>query len=189
MMPRRTKPRRKARPRRPPPVGPFDLSTIKLPGGSEMEALATGFERLRSYHQGRVDTEALANRMVVIHTNSALGVYDPDNYGGLLVPMSVGQFRTDYEGVLEAHDRQHGKQGDDKLHEEVKQKGGQTPGISNDAWLKRLDKATGLPRGGSRFNGLPQDRYMEFPSGVLVAGSKTFKNLLNNQQGFPKLIM
>ena len=59
-------------------MGPFDLSgPYRLPGGTEMDALATGYERQRSYHQGRVDTEVLANRMVVSHTSSALGVVDP----------------------------------------------------------------------------------------------------------------
>ena len=32
-----------------------------------------------------------------------------------LVPMSAGEFRADYAGLLEAHDRQHGKKGDAKL--------------------------------------------------------------------------
>ena len=170
-------------------MGPYDLSgPYRLPGGTEMDALSTGYDRLRSYHRGRAETEALANQMVVIHTNSALGVIDPDKYGGLLVPMSVGQFRTDYEGVLEAYDRQYGKQDDAKLHEEIKLGGGQGPGITNDTWSHRLDKARGMPRGASRYDGLPQDNYLEFPSGVLVAGSKSFLNLLNSQQGFPKLM-
>jgi hypothetical protein len=161
-------------------VGPFDLSgPYRLPGGTEMEALATGFERLRSYEQGRLDTEILANRMTVTHTSSALGVVDPNRYGGLLVPMSAGEFRADYAGLLEAHDREHGKRGDAKLYEEVKQKkGGQGPGISNDAWAKRLDKAMGMPRGGSRFVGLPQDRHIQLGHGVVVAGGGSLKNLL-----------
>ena len=191
-MPRRrtTIKARAGRQRRSPPVGPYDISgTYRLPGGSEMEALTTGYERLRNYQRGKVDTEALANQMVVIHTNSALGVIDPDKYGGLLVPMSVGQFRTDYEGVLEKYDRQYGKQDDAKLHEEIKLGGGQGPGITNDTWAHRLNKAQGLARGTSRYDGLPQDNYLEFQSGVFVAGGNTFKNLLNKQQGFPKLMM
>ena len=60
-MPRRaaTTKRRPRTSRAPPPLGPYDLSTVRLPGGTELEALGAGFSRentkMESYTAGRRD--------------------------------------------------------------------------------------------------------------------------------------
>ena len=189
-MPRRTAAARKPRQRKPPP-GPYDLSTIKLPGGSEMDALATGFaterSRMLGYRQGRVETEARANIATVTYTSTALGVFNPDKNGGLLIPMTVGQFRTEFDDELKAWDNDNGKRGDDKLHEPIKSKTGTAQGITNDTWMKRLDTQQGRARGESRFVGIPHNKFTEFPNGILVAGGQTFKNLLNANRPIPAL--
>ena len=188
-MPRRTAAARKPRQHKPPPVGPYDLSgPYRLPGGSEMDALATGFaterSRMLGYHQGRVETEARANISTVTYTSTALGVFNPDKNGGLLI---VAQFRTEFDDELKAWDYDNGKTGDDKLHESIKTKTGIGQGITNDTWMKRLDTQQGRARGESRFVGIPHNKFTEFPNGILVAGGQTFKNLLNANRPIPAL--
>ena len=191
-MPRRTAAARKPRQRKPPP-GPYDLSTIKLPGGSEMDALGTGFatqrSRMQGYRQGQIETEARANIATVTYTQSALGVIDPNKHGGLLLPMSAPRFRTDYAEELKAYDKEHGKVGDDRLYDEIKPTNGKGPGITSDTWAKRFYQVMGVGRGQSRYTGLPQDRHFMFPTGTLVAGGQTFKNLLNANRPMPVLLL
>jgi hypothetical protein len=191
-MPRRTT-SRKTRQRKPPPAGFYDLSTIKLPGGSEMDALGTGFatqrSRMQGYRQGQIETEARANIATVTYTQSALGVIDPNKHGGLLLPMSAARFRTDYADELKAYDTDNGKVGDDRLYDEIKPSSGIGQGITNDTWMKRFGQVMGVGRGQSRYTGLPQDRHFMFPTGTLVAGGQTFKNLLNANRPMPVLLL
>jgi hypothetical protein len=50
-------------------LGPYDLSTRKLPGGSEMEALGTGFalerERVKGYGAGYIYAAGIANQNIL----------------------------------------------------------------------------------------------------------------------------
>ena len=110
-MPRRTT-SRKTRQRKPPPAGFYDLSTIKLPGGSEMDALGTGFARmqrttapdpallLQSYKDGYVDAATIANHNLVMDTGSALLIAD-GKQGGILRAMSIPAVRALYGDRLD----------------------------------------------------------------------------------------
>ena len=54
-MPRRaatTKRRTRTSRATPPPLGPYDLSTVRLPGGTELEALGAGFSRDMAMQEG-----------------------------------------------------------------------------------------------------------------------------------------
>ena len=60
-----------------PAVGPYDLSTIKLPGGTELQALGVGFDRERAmqggYKVGRRDGSLIGyNRAAVIVNRNVL---------------------------------------------------------------------------------------------------------------------
>ena len=59
-----------------PVVGPYDLSTMKLPGGTELEALGVGFDRERAMqggYNGRRDGSLIGyNRAAVIVNRNVL---------------------------------------------------------------------------------------------------------------------
>ena len=57
--------RRKARTKKSAPVGPFDLSARQLPGGSEMDAVATGIALQRARGEGYGMAAKLANKNIV----------------------------------------------------------------------------------------------------------------------------
>ena len=57
--------RRKARTKKSAPVGPFDLSARQLPGGSEMDAMATGIALQRARGEGYGMAAKLANKNTV----------------------------------------------------------------------------------------------------------------------------
>ena len=57
--------RRKARTKKSAPVGPFDLSARQLPGGSEMDAMATGIALQRARGEGYGMAAKLANKNIV----------------------------------------------------------------------------------------------------------------------------
>ena len=67
---RRTRTRRAATPA----VGPYDLSTVRLPGGSELEALGAGFSREMAkqggYIAGRRDGRILGHQQVANLVNT-----------------------------------------------------------------------------------------------------------------------
>ena len=112
-MPRRTTAARKPRQRKPPPVGPYDLSgPYRLPGGSELDALGTGFARmqrttapnpallLQSYKDGYVEAAKIANHNLVMDTASALLIAD-GKQGGILRAMSIPAVRALYGDRLD----------------------------------------------------------------------------------------
>ena len=72
MPPKRRTSRRTSR-ATPPPVGPYDLSTTRLPGGSELDALGAGFSQKRaklgSYTAGRRDGCILGYQKVATIVN------------------------------------------------------------------------------------------------------------------------
>ena len=97
--------RRKARTNKNKPVGPFDLSTRKLPGGTEMEALATGIalerERGLSYQAGYGYAATLANRSTLKDANKQQPWFIADASTGLLRSLNTPQLFTEFTDEIE----------------------------------------------------------------------------------------
>ena len=96
---------RKARRKRKAPVGPFDLRTRKLPGGTEMEALATGFalerERGIGYGAGYTMAAALANRNTLLDATNQQPWVLAESETGLMRSLNAPQLFTEYQDEME----------------------------------------------------------------------------------------
>jgi hypothetical protein len=60
-------------------VGPYDLSTIQLPFGSEFDALETGFARERAGREGYTQAALIANQQLLADTRNSYVVVDLDS--------------------------------------------------------------------------------------------------------------
>ena len=58
------------------PVGPFDLRNTKLPFGSEIEALSSGFARERAGRQGYTEAALISNQQLLADTRNSYIVVD-----------------------------------------------------------------------------------------------------------------
>ena len=87
------------------PVGPFDLSKRRLPGGTEMEALATGIalerERGLSYQAGYGYAATLANRSTLKDVNKHASWFIADASTGLLRNLNTPQLFTEFQDEME----------------------------------------------------------------------------------------
>ena len=65
--------------RAPAPVGPYDLSTVQLPGGTELQALGAGFSRenvkMDGYISGRRDGGKIGYQKAATIVNTHVHVY------------------------------------------------------------------------------------------------------------------
>ena len=60
-------------------VGPYDLSTIQLPFGSEFDALETGFARERASREGYTQAAIISNQQLLADTRNSYVVVDLDS--------------------------------------------------------------------------------------------------------------
>ena len=60
-------------------VGPYDLSTIQLPFGSEFDALETGFARERASREGYTQADIISNQQLLADTRNSYVVVDLDS--------------------------------------------------------------------------------------------------------------
>ena len=68
---RRTMPQRQRRPTKNTQLGPYDLSTRRLPGGTEIEALGAGYARMLAYGNGYSSAATEDNQRLLKDTKNA----------------------------------------------------------------------------------------------------------------------
>ena len=150
-MPRRPK-------RTPPPkrgsrlLGPYDLSKIGLPGGSEEQALSLGFARLEALKQGRSEGFARANtkithsitrlversnQLLVQDSSNAYIVLQPDQNGPFARSVNMATLRNEFAADLNM--------------------GGLPDTLTDDQFRHQLDQKMNMTRGQSVFRGIPVD--------------------------------
>ena len=118
------------------PVGPYDLRTIKLPGGSELSALAQGFSRLSARDAGYMEAALVANERLLENTSNAYLVVDlAEPNGAIGRAMTEPQLFDKYKGDLER----------------------QLPGTHKKKLHHDITKAMGIPRGQGVDVGLPYE--------------------------------
>ena len=162
-MPRRT-------PKRTPPkrgsrlLGPYDLSTIGLPGGTEEQALSLGFARA-SGRQTMRDLVIRSNQLLVQDTANAYIVLQPDVNGPLVRAVDLTTLRNDYDNEL-------------KL-------GGLPSTLSDSQFKHQLDtKKLGMARKQSVFEGVPTQHHwrptnrVAGNANIWIARSSQAKNAL-----------
>ena len=151
-MPRRT-------PKRTPPqrrgsrlLGPYDLSKIGLPGGSEEQALSLGLARFEALEQGRNEGYAhsnagattvmtrlveRSNQLLVQDTSNAYIVLQPDQNGPFARSVNMATLRNEFATDLTM--------------------GGLPGTLTDDQFRHQLDAKMNMTRGQSVFTGLPVD--------------------------------
>ena len=134
------------------PVGPYDLSTIQLPFGSELDALASGFARQRAGRQGYTEAAVIANQQLLEDTRNSYIVVDlnsPHAQIGRAMTRSdmFEKYQADIEHTL--------------------------PGTHVNKVSHDIKRAMGIPRGQSIDVGLP-GQYIYKPSdNVYIAHVKS----------------
>ena len=167
--------RRKARTNNNKPVGPFDLSTRKLPGGTEMEALAAGYatlmlparERAREqkagYDLGYVEAAGVANDRMIRDTSSAYLLADITKpHGGIFRGITLKDVLTEYRADIEASV-------------------GHAIPTTDSTQRKMLDTAMGLSRGQKTSEGLPAEFRFVIKPGISITHVSPAKNFLIQQ--------
>ncbi len=176
-MPRRT-------PKRTPPpkrrgsrlLGPYDLSTIGLLGGSEEQALGLGFALENGRAEGFAQTNVSANQtiknlveranqLVVQDSSNAYIVMQPDVHGPFARAINMSSLRTEFAAELSL--------------------GGLPDTLTEAAFKHQLDAKLNMTRGQSVFRGLPGDhnyRPTDATTGqqanIFIARTAQAKNLL-----------
>jgi len=92
-------------PRKKNAVGPYDLSTIQLPFGSEFDALSSGFARERAGRQGYTQAALISNEQLLADTENAYLVVDLNSQHGkigraLTQPAMFEKYHTDIMDTL-----------------------------------------------------------------------------------------
>ena len=143
------------RPKRTPPqrrgsrlLGPYDLSKIGLPGGSEEQALSIGF----ALEQGRAEgftratanvTQAMtrlverSNQLLVQDSTNAYIVLQPEQNGPFARSVNISTLRNEFAGDLIM--------------------GGLPDNLTDDQFRHQLDQKMNMTRGQSVFRGIPGD--------------------------------
>jgi hypothetical protein len=172
---RRTTPRA----RKTTPLGPYDLSTRKLPGGTEIQALAAGYASLAlrdsqeagyparerakeqkvGYDQGYVEAAGVANNRIIRDTNSAYLLTDVTKpHGGIFRAVELNAVMREYTADIEASV-------------------GHSMPTTDSTRRKMLDKAMGLKKGQKTADGLPAEFRFHIKPGLSlthVAPAKKF---------------
>ena len=148
-MPRRAPRRRIAKP---PAVGPYNLSTIRLPGGSEEQALSLGFARDEALETGRNEGVAHAtasanmvmknlversNQLLVKDSGNAYTILQPSIHGPFARSINLTTLRTEFDAEL--------------------QMGGLPSTLTEAQFKHQLDGKLNMARGQSASKGLPGD--------------------------------
>ena len=83
-------------------VGPYDLSTIQLPFGSEFDALETGFARERAGREGYNNATLIANQHLLRDTQNAYVVADIEAHGGIARALTKENLYKEYKLDIDA---------------------------------------------------------------------------------------
>ena len=147
-MPRRT-------PKRTPPqrrgsrlLGPYDLSTIGLPGGSAEQALSLGFALEQGRAEGYASVTTIinksvtrlverSNQLLVQDSQNAYIVVQPDQNGPFARSVNLSTLRNEFASDLTM--------------------GGLPDNLTDDQFRHQLDAKMNMTRGQSVFRGIPGD--------------------------------
>ena len=148
-------------------VGPFDLSTRKLPGGTELEALETGYVRARErkagYDLGYVEAVGVANDRMIRDTRSAYLLADITKpHGAIFRGVSLKDVLTEYKADIEASV-------------------GHAIPTTDSTQRKMMDKAMGVSRGQKTSEGLPAEFRFVIKPGVSITHVSPAKKFLIEQ--------
>ena len=171
------------RPKRTPPqrrgsrlLGPYDLTTIGLPGGSEEQALSLAFAeekgRLEGFAQSNVSANQTiknlverSNQLLVQDSSNAYIVMQPDQNGPFARSINMTSLRTEFAAELSL--------------------GGLPDTLTEAAFKHQLDQKLNMTRGQSVFRGLPGDhnyRPTDAKTGqqanIFIARTAQAKNLI-----------
>ena len=166
---RRTPRRRSAHP---PAVGPYNLSTQRLPGGSELEALSLGFALETGRREGYARATAnvtqsvtrlveRSNQLLVQDSSNAYIVLTPDQNGPFARSINMATLRNEFAADLA--------------------KGGLPDNLTDDQFRHQLDLKLNMTRGQSAFRGLPVDHNWRVGS-MHIARTAQAKNALPAMQ-------
>ena len=177
-MPRR--PKRTAQRRGSRLLGPYDLTTIGLPGGDEEGALSLGFAlengRAEGFAQSNVSANQTikslverSNQLLVQDSSNAYIVMQPDQNGPFARAINMATLRNEFATDLSL--------------------GGLPDTLTDDQFRHQLDQKLNMTRGQSVFRGLPGDhnyRPTDTTTGkaanIFIARTAQAKNLI------PKMI-
>ena len=171
-MPRATNRRTPRRRPNPPAVGPYNLSTLRLPGGSELEALSLGFSREEALDLGRTEgyananlsaTQAIkklverSNQLLVQDTSNAYIILMPDQNGPLARSVNMASLRAEFDADLTM--------------------GGLPNNLTEAQFKHQLDQKLNMTRGQSAFKGVPGDHNFKAGS-IYIARLAQARNTL-----------
>ena len=177
---RRTMPQRQRRPTKNTQLGPYDLSTRKLPGGTEIAALAAGYasqalmdsqeagyparERAKEhkvgYERGYVEAAGVANGRMIRDTKSAYLLADTNKpHGGILRGMELKQVFDEYGTDISR-----------SLQKALPK--------TDSTKRKMLEGAMGLQRGQSVTDGLPAQYRFVVKDGLVITHATPAKTYL-----------
>ena len=126
--------RRRATPRKQALLGFYDLSTRKLPGGTELEALAAGFSLMGGYEKGYSSAATESNLRLLKDTKNAFLVADlNDPHGRLARAITQTDLHAQYKADLAR----------------------KMPGTNAGKLHHDIIRAMGIPRGQKVADGLP----------------------------------
>ena len=162
------------RPKRTPPkrgsrlLGPYDMSTVGLPGGTEEQALSLGFA-LDSGRQTMRDLVERSNQLLVQDTANAYIVLQPELNGPLARAVDLTTLRNDYDYELNL--------------------GGLPITLTDNQFKHQLDtNKLGMARRQSVFEGVPTqhhwrptDRVAGKQANIWIGRSSQAKNALPNR--------
>ena len=175
--------RRRATPRKQAPLGPYDLSTRLLPGGTEIQALAAGYaalalsdsqeaayparERAREqkvgYNLGYVEAASFANGRLIRDTASSYLVSDITKpHGGILRGVGLGDVLKEYGADISF-----------ALKKSLPK--------TDSTQRKMLESAMGLQRGQSVADGLPAQFKFVVKDGLIITHTGPAKVFLRKQ--------
>ena len=161
-------------------LGPYDLTTIGLPGGDEEGAISLGLALERGRSEGFAQSNVSANQtikslversnqLLVQDSSNAYIVMQPDQHGPFARSINMSTLRTEFAAELTM--------------------GGLPDTLSEAAFKHQLDAKLNMTRGQSVFRGLPGDhnyRPTDATTGqqanIFIARTAQAKNLL------PKMI-
>ena len=146
-MSRRT-PKRTAQRRGSRLLGPYDLNTIGLPGGSEEQALSIGFALEQGRAQGYANATTninksvtrlveRSNQLLVQDSQNAYIVLQPDQNGPFARSINLATLRNEFANDLTM--------------------GGLPDTLTDDQFRHQLDAKMNMTRGQSVFRGIPGD--------------------------------
>ena len=126
-------------------------------GGSEMDALGSGFARLQSFEKGYTSAADIANRTIAEVSRSAFIIVDgrPES-DGIAKPTSTAELFKKYNAALTRR----------------------IPGTNKEKFHHDFARAAGIRRGEPLSSGKPGQYTLELEPGVFLGNTKTLRTMM-----------